>query len=250
MGNHARGDRVDVILPILDRGVVLTHTVGHFVPEDHRVPQRVGFGCARQQPAWPLHGQLEAVTEDPLDAVTRKQARLLSDFLGRSHVHAAPEAGVLALAVLAHADHVDIRGSTVRQRRGEPGQEPHRAEIDVLLESLAQRQQEVPHGDVIGDGRRADGPEVDRIEGGHSFEPIRVHHPSMAGVVIAAPRQHREAERHARSARRGFNRGDAGRDDFLADSVSRNDGDRVCVCVGHVVLWRSRAAGKPGSPSA
>ena len=110
----------------------------------------------------------------------REQAGLLGHFVRRADVNPAAEAGVFAFRVLAHADHVDVGRGAIGERRGEAGQQPHRPQVDVLLEALAQRQQQIPDRDVIGHRRRADRAEVDGVERGRALESVLVHHPAVA----------------------------------------------------------------------
>ena len=92
-----------------------------------------------------------------------------------------PMPAVLAFGVLAHADHVDVGGAAVGQRRGDAGQQPHRPQVDVLAEPLAQRQDQVARRDVVGDARVADGAEVDRVElHARCSTPSGVHHPAVS----------------------------------------------------------------------
>ena len=84
--------------------------------------------------------ELEGVAQDPLDAVPREHAGLLGHLVRRAAMDAAADARVLAFGVLAHADHVDVGRAAVRERRGEAGQQPHRPQVDVLIEALAERQ--------------------------------------------------------------------------------------------------------------
>ena len=61
-----------------------------------------------------------------------EDAGLLGKLVWRARVQPSADAAVLALRVLAHADHVDVRGAAVGQRRGDAGQQPHRPQVDVL----------------------------------------------------------------------------------------------------------------------
>ena len=164
VGDHARGQGVHVVLPPLDRRVILRDLFDDFVPQHHRMLQRVGLGRAGELASRALGCHLERVARDALDAVAREDARLLGHLVRRADVHAPAEPGVLPFGVLAHADHVDICRRPVRERRGDTGQEPHRPQVDVLLEALAQRQDQLPDRDVIGHARVANRAEIDRLE--------------------------------------------------------------------------------------
>ena len=78
-------------------------------------------------------------------------------------------------------------GAAVGERRGQPGEQPHRPQVDVLIEALAERQEQVPDGDVIGHRRRADRAEVDGVEGGEPLEAVFVHHPAVLHGSTRSP---------------------------------------------------------------
>src|SRR5205823_6543237 len=102
--------------------------------------QGVRLRRAREHPPWARGGGFETVADDSLDTASRKNASLFGDFVRRTDMHAAADAGVLALRILADADHVDVGWTSVGKRRSETRQEPHRAEVHVLIEPLAERQ--------------------------------------------------------------------------------------------------------------
>ena len=61
----------------------------------------------------------------------------------------------------------------------DPGQQPHRPQVDVLIEALAERQDQLPHGDVSGTDGCADRAEVDRVERREPLEAVVVHHAAV-----------------------------------------------------------------------
>ena len=152
---------------------------------------------------------------------------LLRDLVRRPGVHAATESGIFALGVLAHADHVDIGGAAVGERRADAWQQPHRAQIDVLAEALTDRKNQLPHGDVIRHGGRTDRAEIDRIERPQPVECVRGHHAARLEEVRAAPREIRELDREAVARRCTLQHLDAGGDHLLSDPVARNDRDSI-----------------------
>ena len=164
MGDHARRESIDVILPVRDRRIALAHRFGHLVPQHHRVLQRVRLGRACQHPPRAPCGDLEAVADDPVDAVPREKAGLLGNLVRRPDVKPPPDARVFALGVLADAHHIDVARAAVGERRRQAGQQSHRPEVHVLVEALPEGQNQLPHRHVIGDTRRADRPEVNGVE--------------------------------------------------------------------------------------
>jgi hypothetical protein len=79
-------------------------------------------------------------------------------------VHAPAQAAVLALGVFTHADDIDVGRAASGKRRGDPGQQPDRAQVYVLSQSTPKRQKQLARGDVVGDLRIADRAEIDRVE--------------------------------------------------------------------------------------
>ena len=105
--------------------------------------------------------------------------------------------GVLALGVLADAHHVDLLGALVAQRADDPRHQPHRPQVDVLVEDLADRQQQTPQRHVVRHLRRADRAEVDRVKAPQHIQRIFGHHQPMLAVVVAAPRELGQIQREA-----------------------------------------------------
>ena len=79
-------------------------------------------------------------------------------------MRASADAGVLALGVLAHEEHVDVGRSAAGERVADALQQPHRPHVRPQVEALAQLEQEPPERDVVGDAGRADGAEQHRVE--------------------------------------------------------------------------------------
>jgi hypothetical protein len=187
------------------------------------VVQRVRLRRAGEQPARALYRRLEGVARDALDAVAREHAELLRALVRAPDVYASADPAVLPFRVLADADHVDVGRLAVGERRRHAFHEPHRPQVDVLVEPLTDGQNELPHGDVIGHGRIADGAEIDRIELLETVEPVVGHHPCVFPIEVAAPGELDEL--HLRAARGGrlLHDVDPRGDHFLADAVTGDD---------------------------
>ena len=59
----------------------------------------------------------------------------------------AADRGIFTLVVLAHDIEIDLAGRAVFERRVDPGEEPHRTQVDVLLKAAPQRIRR-PHSDT------------------------------------------------------------------------------------------------------
>ena len=73
---------------------------------------------------------------------------------GGAGEHLAADRGIFALGVLAHHPEVDVAGLAVGERRRHAGHQPHRAQIDVLVELAAEQNERAPQRDVVGNFRR------------------------------------------------------------------------------------------------
>ena len=103
--------------------------------------------------------------------------------------HPSADRRVLAFVVLAHDPEVDVAGLAAGERRADPGHQPHRPQVDVLLELPADRDQQAPERDVIGHVRKADRAEKDRVVVADLREPVVRHHRAGGTIAFAAPRK-------------------------------------------------------------
>ena len=111
--DHAHGHRVDQLLVPGDVGEVGGDEGGDLVPEHHAVALGVGFRHHGEVLARAGAGALEGVAHDPLDADAGEDRDLGRDLLGQAAMGAAAMAGILALAVLADDEPVEIAGADV-----------------------------------------------------------------------------------------------------------------------------------------
>ncbi len=116
-----------------------------------------------------LRGEFEGKFEHAVDADARQHGFLHHHFALGAGKDAAADRGILALGILAHHPEIDVAGLPVGERRRHAGHQPHRTEIDVLIELAAELDQRAPQRDVIGNFRRpADRAEEDRVVAGRS----------------------------------------------------------------------------------
>ena len=156
---------------------------------------------------------------------------------GGAGEHLAADRGIFALGVLAHHPEVDVAGLSVGERRRHAGHQPHRAQIDVLIELAAEQDERAPQRDVVGNFRRpADRAEIDRVVLADLFLPVVRHHFLMLLVVVVGGEiEIVVAQFEAEFLGRGFQHAHALRHDLLADAVARNDGDAIDAVGGHSV---------------
>src|SRR5690348_14012064 len=138
-------------------------------------------------------------------------------------MHAAADAGIFALRVLAHDDPVELLVFHVAQRRRYAGQDARRPYIGVLVERLADGEPQSPQRDVIWNVRVTRRAEEDGIVVADVVAAVLRHHAAMLLVVFAAPVEMVELEAEAAVAfRDGVHRLDAGGDHFGTDAVARD----------------------------
>ncbi len=234
--HEQRRQNVDVILVPLDVGIVLRHRFHALVPVRHGDRDAVGLRRGRQMLLRRLASELKGELQHAIDADTAHHRLLHHDLALGAAEHAAADRGILALGVLAHDPEVDVAGLSSRQRRRHARHQPHRTQVDVLVELAAEQDQRAPQRNVIRDLRRpADRAEVDRVVLADLFLPVVRHHLLMLLVIIVG----REVEMILPQLEAEFLRGrlehaHALRHDLLADAVAGNDGDAIdAVGGGH-----------------
>jgi hypothetical protein len=155
---------------------------------------------------------------------------LLGYLVRRALFEASAPAAVFAFGILAHADEIDFLMTLITQRALRSGEQLDRAEIDVLVEALADFDQQLAQADVIGHARRiADCAEVDRREIPQTPQAVIVHHPAVLQVIIAAPIEIFGFDFKAADAGGRAQHAQTCGYHFLADSVSGDDGYAVFV---------------------
>ena len=146
--------------------------------------------------------------------------------------HAAADGRVFALGVFAHDVEVDIGLGAAGQRGAHAGQQLAGAQVHVLVEAAADRDQQAPQRDVVGHAGPADRAEQDGVGLAQLVQAVGRHHRAGLLVGLAGPVVMRIGEVEAEAARgcvEHFQRFGHG---FLADAVAGQDGDAVGACHG------------------
>jgi hypothetical protein len=171
-------------------------------------------------------GELEREVGDP-GHPGPSEDRLLDRGLVREPAADAPtDLAVLALDVLPHDDELHVlRGP---QRALHAVEDPDRAQVDVLAERPADRDEQAPQRDVVGHPGPADGAEEDRLEAAEDLQPVGRHHRALLLVAPARPVELGVLERDAVPRAHGVEHLAGGGDDLRADPVARDDGDLLC----------------------
>jgi len=176
----------------------------------------------------PLSGQFECEFQNPINSLSGKARLLKYDFAFSPFVHAAADAGILALGVLAHDEEVDVARLAIGQRRADARHEAAGPQVHVLVELAPELDQHAPQRDVIGHGGRpSHGAEEERVVLTDQLLPTRRHHRAVPGVVVAAPVEVIELQFDTEPARRRVEHAQALGHHFLADAVAGDHCDLV-----------------------
>ena len=229
IAHEVRGQDVDVELVGLDVRVLLGDRREALVPIGHGDRDAVRLGGGDDLAALARHGEIEGVAHDALAALLGEDGGLDRPFELGALVHAPADRGILALVVLAHDEVVDVAGLAVGERRLEAVEEAHGAQIDVLLEAAADRDQQAPQRDVIGHARPAHRAQVDRVVLGDLVEPVGRHHGAGLGEALARPVQMVPGVVDAEAGAHRLQHADALRHHLVADAVAGDDGDAEFV---------------------
>ena len=168
--------------------ILLAHLGKDLIPEYHRIVECIALADAGQALALTAR-QLIGIADDALGALAGEHAGLQNDLVGLILVQPCARAGILALAVLADDDHVDIALLAACKRAGRAVQQLDRAHVDVLVKIVADAQQQIPERDVVGHARRADCTQIDRVELFELLDAVVVHHLAGLQIILTAPRE-------------------------------------------------------------
>jgi hypothetical protein len=138
---------------------------------------------------------------------------------------------VLALGILAHDPEIDVARLAVGEWAGHALEQAHRAQVHVLVEFAADRDQQAPQRNVVRHAWPAHRAEEDALVLFQCLHAVVRHHLAGLGKAVAGPVEVGEFQLETEAAPGGFQHAHALRHDFLADSVTRNEGDLV---LGHV----------------
>jgi hypothetical protein len=148
------GECIDQDAFQLNVGLVRCHRFTHdLIPERHGVDDAVGLGRRDELPL-PSGGLFDGVPGDALDAAAGEHGFLDSGFVGLPAEHAAADLRVLAFDVLADDDDVEL--GDISEWGCDAWQDLDRTQVDVLVELPADRDQQTPKGDVVGNVGGAD----------------------------------------------------------------------------------------------
>ena len=175
--HELRGQDVDVVLVGFDVGIVLRHRFDALVPVRHGDGDAVRLGRRRQMLLRRLRASSKANRRTRSTPLRVKTVSCITISRSVPSNIRPPTDGIFALGVLAHDAEIDVAGLAVGQRRRHAGHQPHRAQIDVLVELAAELDQRAPQRNVIGHLRRpADRAEEDRVVPADLVLPVLRHH--------------------------------------------------------------------------
>ncbi len=236
-------------------GVALGHFLHAFVPVRHGDGDAVRFGRRGEVLLRRRAGELEGEFQDAVDADAAHHRFLHHDLALGAGEHLAADRRILTLGVLAHHPEVDVAGLAVGERARHARHQPHRPQIDVLIEFAAEQDQRAPQRDVVGHAvRHADGAEIDGVVLADLVFPILRHHAAVLFVIVATGEiEIVEPQLEAEFLRRGFEDAHALGHDLLANAVAGNDRDAVNAIGLHkqtLVRTRSPSLSTLGRPCA
>lgn len=129
----------------------LSRNFGNLIPQNHSVTLSIALGNNGQELARPLLSGLESETHDTLHGVASEDRNLGCRLPRLAGVRTTTLARILAFAVLANNDPVEIPNVAVAEGRLGTPEYSSGADIGILLEGLADSQTKTPERDVIRD---------------------------------------------------------------------------------------------------
>ena len=175
-------------------------------------------------------GELEGVAHDPVAAAPREHRFLHRHFVFGAAIEPAADFRVFALVVLAHDIKIDVARRAVAQRRLDPGEEPHRTQVDVLVEAAPQRDQQAPQRDMVRHLGVTDRAEINGVVEPQPLDPVLRHHHAHIDVALAAPVEFVPLEAETVSPRRRLHRGNPLGHHLAPDAVAGDHRDPIILC--------------------
>ena len=196
------------------------------------------------------HRQLEGIFQHAVGADAGEHALLGDELPVGALEHAAADRGVFALGVLAHDVEVDVGFGAVGQRRAHAGHQLAGAQVHVLVEAAADRDQQAPERDMVRHARPADRAEQDRSPtspAGPARRPAssrrsacRSRTTSRSGVSSSSkPKRRAAASSTLQRLRHGL----------LADPVAGDDRDPILRAMSDAPHSQGGARSEPGRSS-
>ena len=223
-GDESRGHRVDMEACRLDVGKLAGDAARRLVPEHHRIFLRVRFRH-RGELAAPRARLLEGEAQDAFDPGAGENGCLDRHLVRRADMHAPAGARIFAFGVLADAENVEVAAP---QRTLDALEKAVRADVGVLREALADRQQQsVQRHRVrnrLGPTHRA---EQNGVEATQCLDAVGRHHRAMRLAIGAGPREALALQRKSRDAGGLVQNLPGDPRDVDADAVAGNEGDPV-----------------------
>jgi hypothetical protein len=217
---------IDVVLINPDIGVSGRHGFKTFIPERHRMENAIGFGCGSQVSGRPRLRQLKCILEYPVYPFAGKHAFLKGRFGIGAFIYPTADFGIFPFIVFADNHQVDL--SDLPFYRGlDTGKKAHRPQGYVLVKFPSNRYQQTPQGKMVRHTGKPDSAQKDRVIGGQSCDAVRGHHPPVFPVIGAAPVKKIPIHLKTEPAAGRIHDTNPFVDDFLSDSVTRNNGDMM-----------------------
>jgi len=134
-----------------------------------------------------LPRQLESIAQNAIRTVAREHRHLRSKLMVGARVHPPADLRIFAFDIFADDPHINIAGAFVTQRRRNAGQEPHRAQVHILIELAPDRDQQLPQRDMIRHTGKAHRTKEDRIMIAQLVDAIIRHHLTRRLERLARP---------------------------------------------------------------
>jgi len=201
---------------------------------EHPAPQAAGMHqhivlVHQRQSVTAGGGQFEGIAHHALHPESGVHADLGGDFCRSAGAKRPTIAGVQAFGALPHHHEVDLAPANhrIRQRRRLPRIQSARAQVDVLIQSEPQSEQQAAFEqsgrDLLATRGGAHRPQDDRIVPGQFGQRVVIQHFTRREPVLSAQIEVVELELVGFADR--LQHPDCLADDLRADAVARDDGD-------------------------
>src|SRR6267378_1548470 len=170
-----------------------------------------------------LASQFECELQHAVNTPPCENRLLNSHLFLSSFIEAPANVSIFPLVVLTDEAEINLAGFPVLQRSFNPFKKSHGAQIYVLTESAADRNQQAPERNVIRHTGMSNSAKEDGVKRPELLQTICRHHLSGLNVGFTTPVECVPVPSKTKALSRGFQHADAFGQHFFPDAVSRND---------------------------
>ena len=147
------------------------------VPEDHGIIEGVRLADTCQGLSF-FPGQFIGIADNPLAPLSGKDSVLNDHFFGLVLIQPGAAPGIFSFGIFPDKGHVDVFSFYIFQGAGCSREQLYRTQIDILIETVTDFQQQAPQGNMVRNTGIAHGSQQNGVIVLQDFHSVFRHHPA------------------------------------------------------------------------